>query len=132
MIAHVRTQMIASRSATALALVAWPSIAWANDAVVAVVTISVTAGFVGAVAGGISAWRSWNPILSFVGAVGIFAVAATLPGSLGDDLDLADILSSLLLASLIGHIPVGAGYTLGRWVVPLRARRQYKGAGEIT
>ena len=94
--------MIASRSATAIALVAWPSIAWANDAVVAVVTISVTAGFVGAVAGGISAWRSWNPILSFVGAVATGEAVLATPeprARLVDFIDAAVGISRKLLAS---------------------------------
>jgi hypothetical protein len=118
----------ARRSFAVVLLTASPSIAWAHGLEAFVIVAAIAGGVIGLAAGGLSAWRGWHPIKSFLVAVAVFVVITTVPDLASGPFDIAVLLGSLVLAPLVGLIPVGAGYIIGRWVVPLRARRPIKAA----
>lgn len=118
--------MLARRLAILCSAIAYPSIASAHGEGIVIFYITilgVLAGLFGLVAGGISAWRKWHPIKSFIAALSLFVVLVTIPGLFGEEVGTTLVLGALFLAVAVAIIPVGVGHALGRKFVGFRLRR---------
>jgi hypothetical protein len=119
--------VLARRLATVFSAILYPSIASAHGEGIVLFYMTILgllAGLFGLVAGGISAWRNWHPIRSFIGALSLFVVLTTAPGLFGEEVNITVALGAVLLAVAVAIIPAGVGHALGRKFVGFRLRRR--------
>lgn len=114
------------RAAILLALIASPSLGYAHGLEVFILSATVVGGVISVATGGVSTWRGWHPVKSLVAGVAIFVVVTTAHSLFTGELEAGVILGSLALAPMVGLLPVGAGYMVGRWLIPHRVRRNLK------
>jgi hypothetical protein len=86
------------------------------------VTFGLLGLLIGSVAGALTHLLRWNPVRTFLIALGVMLAALAVP-ELGNLLEFEDTLLTVVLAPLIAVVPVAAGFTAGRKMATVLARK---------